>query len=185
MSDKPITRECNGCTACCDGWLQTNVDGCEIGAGKPCKHISKTGCTIYATRPFDPCVGFRCGWLLNDSMPDWMKPNVARVIIKPGAIWERPGSRVRVNLATAVGPRIPGKTIQWLRNYARNERCDFLCHEHVREGKTYTGALSYFGAGSPEFEQEVENWKASGYDFTVTASNSTMVIGDKFFKQHR
>ncbi|MEP5766260.1 MAG: hypothetical protein ABJ308_16800 [Halieaceae bacterium] len=112
-------------------------------------------------------------------MPDRLQPNIAKVIIKPGAIWERPSLNIPVHVATAVGPRIPGKTIQWMRAYAREENCQFICHEHVREGKTYTGVLKRFGIGSPEFEQDVANWSAAGHAFYVTHSKSKLIVSDK------
>lgn len=71
-------RSCEGCTACCEGWLVANIHGEEMYPGKPCQFVEKgVGCSIYKDRPKDPCKDFRCMWRDTDSqiMPDEFKPS--------------------------------------------------------------------------------------------------------------
>lgn len=168
-------RACEGCTACCEGWLKTEVDGCEVGPGTPCKHLGENGCQIYPTRPKDPCMTFVCGWMMNPDLPDWIKPNKSKVILKPHYVWERPSSKIDVLLAYAVGPRIPGKSKHWLKGYATENNCNILCNEPIREGKAYTGEMLTFGIGSPSFETEVRAWASQGHEFYIARSSAQLI----------
>ena len=75
-----ISRSCNGCTACCDGWLPGEAHGHEFYPGRKCHFVSDEGCTIYDQRPYDPCHTFKCEWLVNKNFPEWLKPNLSGVI---------------------------------------------------------------------------------------------------------
>ena len=82
LSKSTAPRECQPCTACCDGWLQIRVNGVPVHPGRPCPHSTGSGCSDYENRPVDPCVHFICGWRMDGSpLPDWMKPNNAKVIV--------------------------------------------------------------------------------------------------------
>jgi hypothetical protein len=39
-------RQCQPCTACCDGWVQITVKGCEAYPGHPCPHSTGKGVMI-------------------------------------------------------------------------------------------------------------------------------------------
>ncbi len=56
-------RSCNGCTKCCEGWLSAEIEGEEMYPGKPCQFKGEKGCTIYDTRPEEPCRTYSCYWL--------------------------------------------------------------------------------------------------------------------------
>ena len=74
-------KHCSPCTACCEGWLQAYVGQHQMYPGVPCKHLASTGCGIYKNRPEDPCKKFVCEWLVDDSIPGYMQPNVSGAII--------------------------------------------------------------------------------------------------------
>ena len=77
-------RSCEGCTACCEGWLSANIKGEEMFPGKPCQFVEQgVGCTIYKDRPKDPCKQFQCMWRSTDSsvMPDEFKPSEVGSIV--------------------------------------------------------------------------------------------------------
>lgn len=77
-------RSCEGCTACCEGWLTANIHGEEMYPGKPCQFVEQgVGCTIYKNRPEDPCKSFRCMWRDTDAqiMPDEFKPSEVGSIV--------------------------------------------------------------------------------------------------------
>lgn len=73
-------RECNGCTACCEGWLSGEAHGHYFQPGRPCHFKCEGGCSIYEKRPENPCKTFICEWLVNPELPEWMKPSVSKVI---------------------------------------------------------------------------------------------------------
>ena len=122
-------RRCGPCTACCDGWIKINVRGHEVRPGKPCPFSSGHHCTIYATRPQDPCRGFICGWLARNSpLPDWMRPDKAHLILLPGNFdWRG----VAVDVAVPVGERPRAKALEWLKAYV--ERTGRLLLYRMRE----------------------------------------------------
>jgi hypothetical protein len=75
-------RECGTCTKCCEGWLTTNVLGHSLYPGQPCHFVSiNQGCTNYAKRPSNPCALYKCDWLKNEYIPEWMKPDKINAII--------------------------------------------------------------------------------------------------------
>lgn len=76
-----MTRNCDGCTVCCEGWLFGEAHGKHFSPGRPCHFMGHKGCTIYENRPEDPCKVFKCQWLSNDDIPAWMKPDVIKVLI--------------------------------------------------------------------------------------------------------
>ncbi len=122
-------RECLPCTACCDGWLQVIVNGEEVGSGHPCKHRADHGCGIYEERPINPCRTFKCGWIVDDSpLPDWMKPNDARVIVVfDKYIW----NDQQVDAVISMEENIPRATLDWLKSYALQQERRLLITEMV------------------------------------------------------
>ena len=75
-----ISRSCNGCTACCDGWLIGSAHNHKFWPGRKCHFVSEDGCSIYDQRPQDPCQTFKCQWLVDSNFPDWLKPSLSKVI---------------------------------------------------------------------------------------------------------
>ena len=86
MTSLPYTqppRECGDCSMCCQGFLRADIHGIPMSPGIPCHFVSDNpcgGCTIYDDRP-EVCSGYQCVWKLSHSMPEWMKPNKADVLI--------------------------------------------------------------------------------------------------------
>ncbi|MBO6658789.1 MAG: hypothetical protein JJ934_17990 [Pseudomonadales bacterium] len=147
-------RSCGDCTACCDGWLKAEINGKKIHPGIGCEHADR-GCGIYETRPVSPCRNFKCQWLLDPNMPEWMKPSRSKVILKGKQIWERPSADVPAIVASSVGPKIPGKTKNWLLSYAEQTGEVILCIEPVREKKKYTLEQRKYAIGDPGYVDEV------------------------------
>lgn len=73
-------RKCEGCTACCDGWLAGEALGIKFQSGKPCHFRCEGKCAIYKDRPAI-CKNFECEWITNLDLPEWMKPNICGVIV--------------------------------------------------------------------------------------------------------
>lgn len=72
-------RECNGCTECCK-WLVAEAHGYYFQPGRPCHFKGESGCTIYKDRP-EVCKSYKCEWLVNSEIPEWMKPTLSKVLI--------------------------------------------------------------------------------------------------------
>lgn len=77
-------RECGECTKCCEGSLLLSVKGKTVNKSNPCHFLSTLnkcgGCTIYEERP-KVCSDFKCDWLINPEIPEWLKPSLSNVII--------------------------------------------------------------------------------------------------------
>ena len=77
-----MNRNCNNCTKCCEGWTKGNVKGYDYYRGKPCHFVKiNVGCSIYKDRPKKQCEDYNCEWLVNEEIPEWMKPNYTHVVI--------------------------------------------------------------------------------------------------------
>jgi len=171
MSD--TTRQCQPCTACCDGWVRINVFDTPVLPGKPCPHSTAhsmrptgavrvksggatqvVGCRIYAERPVDPCIKFQCGWVKPAShLPDWMRPSEAGVIVLPEWITWR---TFPVDLALPVGLRVPAKSLKWLQNHSRESFRPLIYTEQLLNARgEYTGEQKVHGFGPPSFQQEM------------------------------
>jgi hypothetical protein len=72
-------RECGDCSLCC---RVMGVESLDKPRGVWCQHCTKPGCKIYDTRPKD-CRTFSCAWLVNDTVPEWMKPNKSKLVLSP------------------------------------------------------------------------------------------------------
>lgn len=103
----PGKRECQPCTACCDGWVQINIEGFQAWPGHPCPHSTGHGCDDYANRPHDPCRIFDCAWKQGDpTLPDDFRPHECKALVM-NAVTEWRGRPV--DLAVPVGREIPEK----------------------------------------------------------------------------
>lgn len=149
---EPPARECNGCTACCEGWLQAEALGKRFFPGQPCHWMSCNGCTVYEARP-EVCQNFICAWKVNHFLPEWFKPTESNII----CVWRRwkaedecePEHRGGLYLSiTEAGGQIPSRCLTWINNYA-NE--GLLNVKYQLEGR-------WHWVGSKEFS----DWCASG-----------------------
>lgn len=76
------SKECGTCTSCCDGTLAGVVKGHIMYPGKPCFFLEIGGrCGDYKNRPQYPCKEYKCLWLHDPSVPDFMKPENANAIV--------------------------------------------------------------------------------------------------------
>ncbi|MCG6942301.1 MAG: hypothetical protein LJE69_13755 [Thiohalocapsa sp.] len=153
-------RRCNGCTACCDGWVRILVQGFEARPGQPCPHSTGSGCDDYANRPADPCVNFNCGWVVPQSpLPDWMKPDKAKVLVLFNKTnWQG----VPVDLALPVGRRIPGRCLDWLKAFAQRQRRLLLYAEQVKEQGRFSGEQLIYAFGPPAFRAAIAEQQQRG-----------------------
>lgn len=153
MKNDLSPRTCHGCTACCDGWVTMNVHGHDVLPGSPCPYSSGSGCKIYDERPVDPCRNFMCGWIMEMSpLPDWMRPDLAKVILLPGVrVWRG----LPVDLAVPVGRKIPGKALNWLKTFAA-QRGRPLIYTEQPSKERMEREQTVMGFGTPEFMRDIQ-----------------------------
>ena len=76
-----LKKECGTCTKCCDGTVAGVIKGHKMFPGQPCFFLGKSGCNDYENRPNHPCKTYQCLWLSDPSVPDFIKPENAEVIV--------------------------------------------------------------------------------------------------------
>lgn len=135
-------RNCNGCTACCEGTLWGSALGYNFSRGRPCHYVNiGVGCTVYENRPETPCQVFSCGWLAFADFPVWLKPSESGVIIQPChtaggipfySIWETKET-------------ISAVVLNWFINFMMEKR------ENI--SISVAGGWNHYG--SPEFVEDI------------------------------
>lgn len=103
-------RECNGCTACCEGWLFGESYNQYFQSGRPCHFKCENGCAIYEKRPENPCKSYNCEWLVNYDLPEWIKPNLSGVIITRREY----GDKKTYLEVLEMGKKIDSTVLNWL-----------------------------------------------------------------------
>lgn len=138
-----MKRECGSCTKCCEGWLFTEINGQKLYPSNPCHFVSTgKGCTIYSTRPKDPCIDFKCSWLSNVDFPEWLKPDQVNAIVKHDVI-----NNIPYIIIIEAGEVLQSRVLSWLFQYAINKQINFAWQ--------IEGGLSWLG--SPEFNQAMND----------------------------
>jgi len=158
---KTKMRECLPCTACCEGWLQINVNSEEIYPGKPCSNCdTDKGCRIYENRPVEPCQNFICGWReARSPFPDWFRPDNAKVIVLLNNFsWKG----YPVDCAVPVGKRIPPRALKWLMQYAQKYQRLLVYMEQETKGAKLDKNQLLSAYGPPLFRQEIETMVREG-----------------------
>ena len=155
-------RTCQPCTGCCDGWVQMMIEGVAVYPGHPCPHSTGRGCDDYEHRPVDPCVTFNCGWILEGSpLPDWMKPNQARVIVLFSKLQWR---GLPVDLAVPTGKRIPPRALNWLKRFAEDRMRPLIYTEQIVKDGAFQKQQLLHAFGPPAFQAEAARWQEQGID---------------------
>ena len=113
-----MTRSCGTCAKCCEGWLSGEAHGHAFYKGRPCFFLNKT-CTIYDTRPVEPCRTYKCGWLDEPHFPEWMKPDLVNVIINR-AIFNDVKYYVLIESGSLLDVKVLSWMIQWALNNNQN-----------------------------------------------------------------
>lgn len=134
-----MKRECGTCTKCCEGWLTGEALGYKFYQGKPCHFVAiGKGCAVYAKRPKDPCVSYKCAWLTNDAIPEWMKPSEINTIID-----ERIEEGIKYLSVNEAGSKLDSAVLTWIIEYALANQLNLLW--------TVNGGEHWIG--SPEFNK--------------------------------
>ncbi len=153
-------RNCQPCTACCDGWVQIKVKGCEAYPGKPCPHSTGSGCDDYGNRPVNPCQTFECAWVQKDSdLPDNFKPSESGVLVINSILqWQG----LTVDLAVPVGQKIPEASLSWLMQYAEKSMRPLIYQQQDDNDKEIQKNPLTLAYGPPAFQQWVLEQQQKG-----------------------
>jgi len=140
-------RSCGGCTECCEGWLVADINGHRMFPGRPCQYKGKEGCSIYENRPVNPCVNYKCEWLMDDGeeIPEWMKPNLSKVIITR-RVWGKNKDKIFLDIKEC-GEKIDSVVLNWVYMYGAMK--NIAMRIEVNGGPNYLGP--------PEFSEEMIN----------------------------
>ena len=126
-------RSCGTCTKCCEGYLQGNALGHSFYRGKPCHFLAiGKGCSVYAKRPVDPCQKYKCAWLIDENIPEWMKPELVNTIVDFREI-----EGEQYICLTEAGEQISSKVLTWFIHYVLKNKLNFLWH--------LDGGINYIG----------------------------------------
>jgi hypothetical protein len=138
-------RQCEPCTACCDGWLKIEVYGHQIDRGAPCPFSTGQSCKIYQQRPQDPCREFICGWRAHNSpLPEWMRPDKAGMILLAANFsWQGHP----VDVAVRVGERPKNKALEWLKSFCAERKRPLL----------YQAGEDWYAFGPPAFQKDMHD----------------------------
>ena len=144
-------RNCQPCTACCEGWLHVRTPVATAHLGKACAHCVNHGCNIYSTRPPEPCQSFHCAWRQEGSLlPYQMRPDLSGVIVMTDQLqWQDED----VIVAVATGPRIPARTFHWLCSLAQLTSRQLVAVEHKQDADGFSGELNLRMVGPDAFRE--------------------------------
>ena len=109
--------------------------------GRPCHFLGAEGCTIYDTRPVEPCRNFVCGWLAPESpFPEEFRPNRLGVIIVPIRWRELPAY-----ILLPAGQDPDDALIKWMSEFGKRTGRPFF----------FSRGSERFGFGPPEFQRDM------------------------------
>ncbi len=137
-------RQCDECSECCKGWLTANIHGKEMSPGRPCHYMGKVGCSIYNDRPKDPCMDYKCLWLVDKEIPEWLKPARSKVIMS----WKNWSNGEYLEVKEC-GEKMDSTVLNWIYIYAGQN--DFNLAIEV--------AGSWYFRGPTEFADEMYHCK--------------------------
>lgn len=133
-----MKRECGNCTKCCEGYLSGEALGHTFYNGKPCHFVAiGKGCSVYAKRPQNPCIVYKCSWLINEDIPLWMKPSEVNAIID-----EREVNGIKYLSVNEAGSILDSRVLSWVIKYALAKQIN-ICWK-VNGGSNWIG--------TPEFD---------------------------------
>lgn len=142
-----MKRECGTCTKCCEGWLAGEALGHNFYPGKPCHFIAiGKGCSVYAKRPKDPCIEFKCEWLSNDEIAEWLKPSEINAIL----IKKKVKDIEYLSLIEA-GFNLDSKVLSWIIQYVLKHQYNF--YWQVSGGANYFGTQEFIDAIANQGQQ--------------------------------
>jgi hypothetical protein len=138
---KTSQRSCSNCTKCCEGWLSGEVNGYSFYPGRPCHFMKCDGCSIYKNRPEDPCKTFRCEWLNNPDIPEWLKPSLSNaLLVKQSFVDEQQSVHIFYKLLEA-GSTMSSEVLSFVIQYCLANKINLLYE--IKGGKNIIGSEAF------------------------------------------
>ena len=128
-------RSCNGCTKCCEGWLEGSAHGHAFYRGRPCFFLNKS-CSIYESRPYEPCRSYKCAWLDDIQFPEWMKPDLVNVIINQAKYKD-----ISYYILVEAGSRLDVKVLSWMIEWVLNNNQNLMYY--IDGGRNRIGSKEF------------------------------------------
>lgn len=92
--------------------------GYDFYVGKPCHFVEiGKGCSIYAKRPDEPCKSYKCSWITNSDIPQWMKPDAVNAIIDMRFI-----DGIEYMSVNEAGSRLDSRVLSWVIEYCLSRK---------------------------------------------------------------
>ncbi len=130
-------RSCGDCTKCCEGWLSGEALGHTFYPGKPCHFIAiGKGCTVYAKRPKEPCQTYKCAWLADEDIPEWMKPSEINAIFTHKEVNGIPYLHLK-----EAGSELSSKVLSWAIVYCLSKGMNL--YWEINGGPNYIGSTDF------------------------------------------
>ena len=150
-----MTRECGQCTECCIGALSVTIEGIPVTKDNPCKYCDN-GCTVHDAQPEKVCSEFHCGWIMDEQLPDDMRPDLSgAIMLQAKYFWmSRP-----VDMAVPTGIEIPSRTLRFIQHYSKNENRPLIYCKRDGEGRLI------YPYGPSEFQDDIEVMVNKGHQF--------------------
>jgi hypothetical protein len=138
---KKIKRNCDGCTKCCEGFLPAVIYDKPMYQGRPCHFKKSKGCAIYKNRPKEPCKTYKCEWLKDVEIPEWLKPSESKILLT--------GREIN---------NIPYLEVVEAGNFMTAEILNWLFQQHIIKNVNIYYQINggWNWVGSPEFCQLIE-----------------------------
>ena len=136
-------RTCGNCTKCCEGWLDGEALGYKFYAGRPCHFIAiGKGCSVYSKRPKEPCQSYKCAWLLDENIPEWMKPSDVNSILD----YRTTSNGIPYMSLIEAGSTLSSQVLTWVIQAALKNKANLIWR--------INGGMHWIG--SPEFIQAIQ-----------------------------
>jgi len=135
-----LHRPCGSCTKCCEGHLIGNAYGYAFGYGKSCRFVCKKGCSIYNYRPKNPCVGFVCGYKIDHSIDEDLRPDLSNVIFVYRTL-----ENISYLHGTSTGLEPAPKLVQWAQQWARTKQKYILIPRNIHLRSIPVWKVSIYG----------------------------------------
>ena len=101
-----------------------NIRGHEIPLGKPCFFLKIGGnCGDYDNRP-QQCKAYKCLWLEDESVPDYMKPENSNAILDIGEI-----DGIKYLRLSKSGAGYDSKVLNYAKQYAKDHQMSLVYYD--------------------------------------------------------
>jgi len=124
-----MAKSCKDCTKCCEGWLQADIRGHEMGPTNhpykpiPCIFVEQdVGCKEYKKRPKNPCKSFECQWIIQDEFPEELKPSLVNAL--PISSYTKNRKILYLTLIEA-GEKMDPDALSWYITWAMSKQVNF------------------------------------------------------------